>query len=137
MTRRGYMMYATTASKNIHDVVHMIQYVNKRGKKIRYEGLDRRVFFFDDHPEYHPAMEEVLGDHFIAIQPPYEPGKQDRTDYSALPAFLRPDELAPTTPGVANFEGLFGGFYRSKTCRRKWLKKRVKKQRKTKKSHKK
>ena len=95
--RRGYPEYAGEASKDIGDVVHMIDYVNRTfGREISKEYLEERVFFFDDHPEYHPEMVEFLGNNFIKITPPWMPGQDDWTDYLALPEFLAP--VAPSSP---------------------------------------
>ena len=106
---RGYPQYLRTHSKIVADI-----------EFITGTELDReRVFFFDDHPEIHPELEEVLGQNFIKITPPFKEGTEDLTDYSALPEFLRP---SPSQ----------GGRRMKKTRRRKHMKRR-----KTKKSGKK
>ena len=107
---RSYPQYSRTNAKIMADIEHMT------GPLINKE----RVFFFDDHPEFHPELEEVLGQNFIKITPPFKEGSEDLTDYSALPEFLRPS--APSK----------GGRRMKKTRRRKHMKRR-----KTKKSGKK
>ena len=108
---RSYPQYSRTNAKIMADIEHMT------GPLINKE----RVFFFDDHPEFHPELEEVLGRNFIKITPPFHEGSEDLTDYSALPEFLRPSSNKPT-----------GGRRMKKTRRRKCMKRR-----KTKKSGKK
>jgi hypothetical protein len=106
---RGYPQYSRPNAKIMADIEHMTGPV-----------LDKeRVFFFDDHPEFHPELEEVLGQNFIKITPPFHEGSEDLTDYSALPEFLRPFASQ-------------GGRRMKKTRRRKYMKRR-----KTKKSGKK
>jgi hypothetical protein len=105
---RGYPQYLRTHSKIMADIELMT------GPLMNTD----RVFFFDDHPEIHPELEEVLGENFIKITPPFKEGTDDKTDYSALPEFLRPSPLQ--------------GGRRMKKTRRKHMKRR-----KTKKSGKK
>jgi len=119
--KRGNIKYSLTSSKIMDDVKHMIRHVNaKYGKKISTDRLNKRVFFFDDHPEYHPEMQKALGGNLIKIYPPYKPGLGDKTDYSLLPNFLKP---AIMLKGVFN-----------KTRRSVYLKK-INKRRKTRRLH--
>ena len=107
---RGYGEYSRRAGQKImRDVEHLIDSV----KGVGSEDLASRVFFFDDHPEYHPQMKKFLGRNFIHVVPPYRPNPanrenlKDKTNYLALPPDLWPHELGD--PENVRGQGLWRG----------------------------
>ena len=125
---RGYGEYSRRGGQKImRDVEHLINGV----KGVRGEDLASRVFFFDDHPEYHPQMRKFLGRNFIHVVPPFRPNPanrenlKDKTNYLALPPQLWPSELGD--PENVLRRGRSGGGSRRQSKKRKITRKNAKK----------
>jgi len=83
-------------TKVLADVERML-----KDQYISTENLPERVYFFDDR--IHTLSGELPAGHFIHITPPFDPNKEDKTNYSTIRAAL----------------GMIGGRRKNRSTRRK------------------
>jgi hypothetical protein len=69
-------------AKYLEDVETML-----KGLSVAIENLGDRVYFFDDLR--HEISEQIADGHHILITPPYDPNKEDGTDYSKITDALK------------------------------------------------
>jgi len=98
----------TSVPENLRDA----RYVAKRIEDVRNmclegdipaDNLGSRVFFFDDNTEHHMVTRgEIPPRNYIQIEPPFDTVAGDRTDYSAVLAFLRNQTTQSRAVALAN-----------------------------------